>query len=61
MKKNTKKLGRPPLPAGQKKNRARPLFILCDPAEREAIDNAAAKRGEPASTWARQVLVRAAK
>lgn len=56
-----KRLGRPPKPPAEKKERSRPLYILCDHAEREAIDSAALASGQAASTWAREVLLRAAK
>jgi hypothetical protein len=53
--------GRKPLPPDQKKSRTRPLYILCDDEERELIDAAAAIAELPASTWARDILLRAAR
>ena len=53
------KLGRPKKPKGEK--RGKPLRILLNPSERDAIDKAAASRSMDTSTWARIVLLDQAK
>jgi uncharacterized protein (DUF1778 family) len=50
------RMGRPPLP--EEDRRAKPLRIRLTDAEREEIDKAA---GASSSTWAREVLLRAAR
>jgi len=49
-------MGRPPLPDDER--RAKPLRIRLSDPEREEIDRAA---GGKSSTWARQVLLKAAR
>lgn len=49
-------MGRPPMPPGERKNAE--LRIRLTPDERAELDRAA---GQDTSTWAREVLLRAAK
>ena len=53
---NKPKMGRPPKPPGDRKDAE--LRIRLTEAEREELDRAA---GQDTSTWAREVLLRAAK
>jgi uncharacterized protein (DUF1778 family) len=51
--------GRPELPEGEQ--REKPLRIRLSPEERHILDKAAELSGEPhTSTWARDILIRAA-
>lgn len=54
-----KKLGRPKKP--KRELRAKPLRILLNDDERERIDAAAKSESMDTSTWARSVLLTAAK
>jgi uncharacterized protein (DUF1778 family) len=47
--------GRPPKPPEERRDK--PLRIRLTPAEREALDAAAAQEGQETSTWARNLLL----
>jgi hypothetical protein len=49
------KRGRPKKAKAER--RGKPLRILLNPAERQAIDTAAAQRSMDVSTWARMILL----
>jgi hypothetical protein len=56
--KKNKKMGRPPLPKGEVRNQF-PMRLSED--ERAAVEAAAQKAGQPVTTWARGVLMAAAR
>lgn len=55
----TRARGRPKLPASEK--RAEYVRVFLNPAEREAIERAAAAAGQSPPAWARERLVKAAR
>ena len=55
----TTQMGRPPKPPDQRKSSE--LRIRLTETDRETLDDAAKSRGAETSTWARDVLLKAAK
>ena len=56
---DTTRMGRPPKPPDERKSSE--LRIRLTEADRETLDEAAGARGAETSTWARDVLLKAAK
>jgi len=56
---DTTRMGRPPKPPEHRKSSE--LRIRLTETDREALDEAAQSRGEETSTWARDILLKAAK
>ncbi len=56
---DTTRMGRPPKPPEQRKSSE--LRIRLTEADREMLDEVAEAKGEETSTWARDVLLKAAK
>lgn len=52
-------MGRPPMPAGKAKSAV--FLMRLSPTERSIIDKAAHAKGVDASTWARKVVLQAAR